>query len=69
MKKHRKLIKEMEERGWAAFKTKKNHIKFVFEQTGAIIILAGTTSDHRSTKNFFSRVRRVEENFQQAQQG
>ncbi|QGH74918.1 hypothetical protein MAL1_00172 [Bacteriophage DSS3_MAL1] len=66
MKKNRKLIKQMKERGWRAELTKKNHIRFVFEKTGEFIIHAGTASDHRAVLNMLARAKRVEEGRQAA---
>ena len=61
MRKNRKLVKKMRERGWVAEITKNNHLRFTHVETGQSVIHGGTASDHRAEKNFLALVRRIED--------
>lgn len=58
--KNRKVIKEMQQRGWDHAITGKCHLKFTFRESGYSIYYSGTPSDHRAHKNMIALARRVE---------
>ena len=55
-KQTRQLLKQLE--GWEATLTRR-HIRLVHKQTGAVVIAAGTPSDHRAFKNTLAACKRA----------
>jgi predicted RNA binding protein YcfA (HicA-like mRNA interferase family) len=61
MRKNRKLIKKLEDRGWSMEHTRNGHMKFTFPDTGDFLIAASSASDCRAEKNLLAHAKRIEE--------
>lgn len=53
-----KVMKAAKELGYEVYKvTRKNHIMFQHVETGELVTIAGTPSDHHSFKNALAKLR------------